>query len=479
VFFIVTRIITCSPFETNQGGKGFKNPYAIRFDKIEHLVKVIYQRSEDRKTALGRSDKPRSWQAIKNSFNAIPGNTSVGRSPTMQSPVKKKSKESVVIDLTLGEGGSGRKDDVRQNLAPAQQQQQQQQQQRHASATPKMEPRPSPPQPTTATGTQRENTYNPNIAYYLGRDVHIRLPTGPTRAMRTKSIRRLPGDFLSDPVRGKRTLELFDQKLRGTFVTILVFPPETSQPTRSLFAKSFSNWMANIYAPKAHSRIDALVAKLPDTFMCHCSTELHRHMALPGFRLDCGHAVCGICLQDSFERIHATPCCEREIRNMPAQLETNRELELRLGEENLHSEYATFYGDPKRKIEKLRGLIENRLRYTGMSNNNNNNRHGAMGNSFPHADGLLVEQHKLLPRPTFIVTEKPTSPSCKECQKKFSSDDSTRAFGIRRDTVCSWYHMGCVDPGIRFRALTQGIEDYNTMDETTKTQILKDMLTTS
>ena len=102
-----------------------------------------------------------------------------------------------------------------------------------------------------------------------------------------------------------------------------------------------------------------------------------------------------------------------------------------------------------------------------------------MGNSFPHADGLLVEQHKLLPRPTFIVTEKPTSPSCKECQKKFSSDDSTRAFGIRRDTVCSWYHMGCVDPGIRFRALTQGIEDYNTMDETTKTQILKDMLTTS
>lgn len=458
----------CSPYELG-GGENLKNPYALRMENISGFVVMAKNRYDAMRKDVAGRDGPRTWDDIKQSFQAMSQNRPGGgmRSPSSQSPLKKKSRD-VVIDLTQGDD-----DTVVQDRVGSQ-----------ASLKPKASTQhggmpPACVHQTPSNGSVQKDAYDPSISYFLAKHVIVPMPVGHTRTPRARQIRRVPGEFFTDPVHGQRRLNMFEKKKLGQNVQMLSFPRGS---TDAGFYREFCRWVSDEFIPKAYARLDKVLERLPENNFCHCRGEDRggKHIALPGYALDCGHVVCGSCLYKSIHKHGETPCCNVYIGHVPLPCLSREKLDALLKSLNFQVEYEFIFGDAWSKDDQLHKALQRRLQSTRSHAQRENTRNDEYANThtsyIPSGMGITSNP---LSRPTFLVSENPTSPSCKGCQKTFLPDDGTLAFGISQNNSSVWYHMNCVDSGIRFRALTQGIEDYGTMDSTKKMRVIHDIFASS
>ena len=437
-----------------------KNPYALRMENISEFVAMAKSKYDAMRKDVAARDGPRTWDDIKQSFQVMTQNRAGMRSPSSQSPLKKKSRD-VVIDLTQGEDDS----------LPA-----------SSKAKPPACVHQTPLPSNNDGGRVQEDAYDPHMSYFLAKHVVIPMHVGPTRTPRARQIRRVPGEFFTDPVHGQRRLRMFVKRNMGQHVQMLSFPQGA---TDAGFHREFCRWVSDEYIPKAYDRLDAVKKRLPEDTFCQCPA-LGKHLALPGYKLDCGHVVCGSCLCKSIHKDGETPCCNVYIDHVPLPRYSREKLDQLLKSLNIQMEYEFILGDAWSKDNQVRKALQRKLHSAQqnttarLENTRNeyvytNNTHNTAASFFPYGNTTSNP----LSKPTFLVSEKPTSPSCKGCQKTFLPDDGTLAFGISQNNSSVWYHMNCVDSGIRFRALTQGIEDYGSMDSTKKMRVIQEIFASS
>lgn len=409
--------------------------------------------------------RTRSWDDLRKSFHAISqqreGSYTGARSPRIQSPVKKKSKEIDVIDLT----------------------------ETHTNV-------PKAPLSNKQAEKGCQNVYNPSISYYLQNEAYILMPVGPHGKMKHKHIRRVPGEFLSDPQHGSRRLNMFDVMMKGSHAATLHFRPRVSEQDKVGFAGEFSNWFVRAYCPKAYKALRNMALHAPEDLTCFCgnSNIYSKHFALPGYRLGCNHVVCASCLLESCSSRHAmSPCCNKSIRTMPTTCDTNHTIKMMLEDRSMVTQYSMIFGEPRRMDEKLKRLLQQTVgrnqtspamhpsRRTLTPTTQRGNNYDTKNDHANASEAYITHvQPSVLQKSSFVVSEKPSlGAGCAKCKQQFSpQEDSTLAFGIQQKNQCHWYHMTCVDPDIRFRALTEGIEGYSTMDNARKAQVIEGILST-
>lgn len=250
-------------------------------------------------------DGPRTWEDIKQSFQVMSQHRAGMRSPCSQSPLKKKSRD-VVIDLTQGEDDAPPHAPVVEDRVGSQASMKAKASTRHGGMLQ------TPPLPSRCS----EDAYDPTMSYFLAKHVIVPMPVGHKRTPRARQIRRVPGDFFSDPVHGQRRLNMFDKKKMGQNVQMLSFPRGSTDEESAGFYREFCRWVSGEFIPKAFDRLDAVKKRLPEDNFCQCRA-LGKHIALPGYKLDCGHVVCGSCLYKSIHKDGETPCCNVYIDHVP------------------------------------------------------------------------------------------------------------------------------------------------------------------
>lgn len=446
-YFTIIFVCCCSPFPLRLGNGFYNNPYALQIHDLTRFRMLVHERIWEKRKKNEPCNGPRSWDDIKRGFDTICHNHN-GKSVSEGSPVRKRCKDTV-IDLT---GDTVTHVSTRErsyfeadgaNL---------------------------PGKLTQATVS------DPTYSFRLVKPHVMQIPNGPKRIIQRMGIFNVPREFFLDHQHGLRRLNMV--RIKNVRKVMLIMPHSDIGLASMFndFLKEFSEYMASEYIPKAFKNIDNLIKTIPENILCYCglSDGSHKHLALPAYRLECNHLVCGACLREAVRQgKHITdvyaPCCNMKMRAMPYRISSLDDyMNMQLEAQNLKKEYDAAYRIPSHIASKLEKELHNvsqqkqgDVSYREMASH---------GNLSDLTEGKTCN---LLPKPTFIVCKTAMTSSCEACNKTLSDEENNLVFGIQQDRASHWYHIKCVDPGIRFRALTEGIHGFGTMDSITKKQVIQ------